>query len=92
MIKIKNLILVVFLSVILFGVLAKEIITASAISLNETIANLENKAKEKNSSIVKITSAGGKNYVRASAIIEKINNFFCMSIIYPSFLCILSIK
>ncbi|HGJ5876488.1 MAG TPA: hypothetical protein ACHBX0_09015 [Arsenophonus sp.] len=56
----KNLILVVFLSVISFGVLAKEVITASAISLNEAITNLENKAKEKNYSIVKTTSAGEK--------------------------------
>ncbi|MDR5609525.1 MULTISPECIES: hypothetical protein [unclassified Arsenophonus] len=71
MMKMKNLIIVVFLSVVSFGVFAQEVITASAISLNEAIENLENKAKEKDSTIVKITSAGGQNYVRASAIIEK---------------------
>lgn len=71
MMKMKNLIIVVFLSVVSFGVFDQEVITASAISLNEDIENLENKAKEKDSTIVKITSAGGQNYVRASAIIEK---------------------
>lgn len=71
MMKMKNLIIVVFLSVVSFGVFDQEVITASAISLNEAIENLENKAKEKDSTIVKITSAGGQNYVRASAIIEK---------------------
>lgn len=71
MIKMKNLIIMVFLFVISFGVLSQEVITASAISLNEAIENLENKAKEKDSTIVKITFAGGKNYIRASAIIEK---------------------
>lgn len=71
MIKMKNLIRVVFLSVVSFGVFAQEVITASAISLNEAIESLENKAKEEDSTIVKITSAGGKNYLRASAIIER---------------------
>ncbi|HGJ5858254.1 MAG TPA: hypothetical protein ACHBX6_00745 [Arsenophonus nasoniae] len=71
MIKMKNLIVMFFLFVISFGVFAQEVITGSAISLNEAIENLENKAKEKDSTIVKITSAGGQNYVRASAIIEE---------------------
>lgn len=71
MINMKNIIILVFLFIISFGVLAKEVITASTISLNEAIVNLENKAKERDSTIVKITSAGGQNYVRASAIVEK---------------------
>ncbi|RXK32907.1 hypothetical protein BBD39_09590 [Arsenophonus endosymbiont of Bemisia tabaci Asia II 3] len=71
MMKMKNLIIVVFLSVVSFSVFAQEVIIASVISLNEAIENLENKAKEKNSTIVKITSAGGKNYVRASDIIAR---------------------
>lgn len=70
MMKMRNLIRVVFLSVVLFSVFAKVVITASVIALNEAIESLENKAKEKYSTIVKITFVGGENYVRASSIIE----------------------
>uniref|UniRef100_A0A3B0M1T4 Multiple stress resistance protein BhsA n=1 Tax=Arsenophonus endosymbiont of Trialeurodes vaporariorum TaxID=235567 RepID=A0A3B0M1T4_9GAMM len=58
MMKMKNIIIVIFLSIVSFGVFAQEVITASAISLNDAIKNLDNKAKEKDSIIVKITSAG----------------------------------
>lgn len=64
-----------FLCVIIFPATAQpQVITANGSTLDQAIEKIEEKAQRMGSTINKITSAGGKNYIHASAIIEPIKN------------------
>lgn len=67
----KRFVTAAFLSVVAFSAVAHtKSISANGATLDQAVRNLEIKAQQEGGVIKKITSAGGKNHVHATAVIE----------------------